>query len=832
MSNKKGGGKTRNQLQGSSKLKEFVGSGKKFDLSEVPTLRSMIQQGILVKEELLMDNSLKKNQVKTRDICKNVAKLMLAQWHKSNAKFIPPVIMTEAGLINKLVRLWNLVEDVAWGRKGVADKEKVISILDKLLDITSCQCKIYLCKDSGPLCEDSNGCKQGAHIVCTCAREHKIPVIDLPWLYHQRIKCGEVSAMRMSGVDKVETQKQEKTEKYKRLQEQAELKRREKEDLKKKELHELVKDGNALLEQDEAYFVHSNPIDSKEKDFVFNSENQEESRSLVKMLFSEKLKDPSLIEYALSYIYPNGEMLANKNFMNIENTAKASLRCGVSPGATAMIVSSYLKDLISEGHIPKEKSYLICDVNKICRAREKVMKSSDADSPYKIQGLGYDGRKDRVTRAMVTDCNGNRKQANITEEHISVSFEPEGQYLTHFVPEDPERGEKPALKVAQKLHKIVVDHDSEQDIVVLAGDSTSMNTGWRNGVHAHFERLVGHSVVWSICLLHTNELPLRHLITKLDGPTSSDKGFSGDVCKNLSRVDDMEFDPNFKAIPELEELIEIPQNVVESMSHDSKQCYILAKAIKTGHLPQNMQYMKCGTLNHARWTTGGERILFLWTRIRDFSEDNELVLELLVRFVAGFYFKLFFDIRVKSTIVDGPYHILTILRLLRTQNHQVKNVITPYIQSEAWFSHSENVLLSLLASASTDDRKFAVDKILQLRGDNDMGDSSARPRRIPKLIFSAETLQDLIEWKTGEVFEPVITAKMTKNEIRMLLDVPLDVPPFKNHTQATERCVKLVTEAAAAVCGQEARDRYIKSRVGHRAEIKSYKNKKDFMSTL
>ena len=113
-----------------------------------------------------------------------------------------------------------------------------------------------------------------------------------------------------------------------------------------------------------------------------------------------------------------------------------------------------------------------------------------------------------------------------------------------------------------------------------------------------------------------------------------------------------------------------------------------------------------------------------------------------------------------------------------------------------------------------------------------MGDSSARPRRIPKLNFSAETLQDLIEWKTGEVFEPVVTAKMTKNEICMLLDVPLDVPPFKNHTQATERCVKLVTEAAAAVCGQEARDRYIKSRVGHRAEIKSYKNKKDFMSTL
>ena len=27
---------------------------------------------------------------------------------------------------------------------------------------------------------------------------------------------------------------------------------------------------------------------------------------------------------------------------------------------------------------------------------------------------------------------------------------------------------------------------------------------------------IGHRVMWLICLLHTNELPLRHLFTKLD----------------------------------------------------------------------------------------------------------------------------------------------------------------------------------------------------------------------------------------------------------------------------------------------------------------------------
>ena len=40
------------------------------------------------------------------------------------------------------------------------------------------------------------------------------------------------------------------------------------------------------------------------------------------------------------------------------------------------------------------------------------------------------------------------------------------------------------------------------------------------------------------------------------------------------------------------------------------------------------------------------------------------------------------------------------------------------------------------------------------------------------------------------------------------------------------RCVKMVTEAAAAVCGQEARDGYIRARVHHREEMSVFTTKK------
>ena len=819
---------TRSKTQSSLKLKELIGAGKCFDSSEVPTYRAVIQQGILLKEQKILENSLNKNETSTREVCKDVAKLILQQWHKSNAQFVPPVVITEKSIVEKVFRFWEKAEAVAWGRKGANEKEKVMTVLDTLFDISCCHCDIALCKDAGVQC-DGGECEKGAHIKCNCSKETKLPVLELQWIYYQRKKRGEQSGMRMEGVDKLETEKQLKAERNKKKKEEAIMKRLEREERNEKEREALSETGSKFFSLEEDTVINEDLIG--DDDFVDEAAMKEETERLVRDMFVDKLANNALVEYALSFVFPEKVKAKPRNQMNIENTAKASLRCGISPGAAAMIASSFLKDLIQAGHLPEEKSYLVCDVNKLCRARERVMRMTDTPVDEKLTGLGYDGRKDRSTLAMIVDSNGNRKRRTVTEEHVSVSQEPDGKYLTHFVPDHPNAGEKPAHKVAQQLHRIVMEHSSEDSILVLAGDSTSMNTGWRNGVHVSFERLVDHRVVWSICLLHTNELPLRHLIIKIDGPTSSDRGFSGPVCKNLSKVEEMEFDPDFVAIPEID-LIDIPDAILQNMSHDSRQCYLLLQGIKTGSLPPNLQYMKCGPMSHARWTTTGERLLFFWTRKRSLSEDEEKSLETLVKFCSLFYFKLYFEIVVKNKITDGPYHVLSCLRLLRCQEEKVRETISPYVQSEAWFSHSENILLSLLASQDSEERNFAIAKIVQLRAGKEIGDSSVRPRIIPKLNFGAEKIQDMIEWKEGQVFEPIITSKMDTSQILALSNKPLVVPPYRCHTQATERCVKLVTEAAAAVCGQDARDKFIKSRISHREQLKSFKNKQDFMKTF
>ena len=80
--------------------------------------------------------------------------------------------------------------------------------------------------------------------------------------------------------------------------------------------------------------------------------------------------------------------------------------------------------------------------------------------------------------------------------------------------------------------------------------------------------------------------------------------------------------------------------------------------------------------------------------------------------------------------------------------------------------------------------------------------------------------------------EPVFTCSLSKEEIKGFLVKPHDPPQFSCHTQSTERCVKLVTEAAAAVCGQEARDGYAKARMEHREAMPIFTTKKHIMATF
>lgn len=58
------------------------------------------------------------------------------------------------------------------------------------------------------------------------------------------------------------------------------------------------------------------------------------------------------------------------------------------------------------------------------------------------------------------------------------------------------------------------------ELKAIGSDGTVTNTGLKNGIISSMETILGWPLQWVICLLHENELPLRHLVTSLDGKTS------------------------------------------------------------------------------------------------------------------------------------------------------------------------------------------------------------------------------------------------------------------------------------------------------------------------
>ena len=79
----------------------------------------------------------------------------------------------------------------------------------------------------------------------------------------------------------------------------------------------------------------------------------------------------------------------------------------------------------------------------------------------------------------------------------------------------------------------------------------------------------------------------------------------------------------------------------------------------------------------------------LWTREHGLLGKPLQNLELIVRFCIRMYFKLYFDICFKNRLEDGPNHILTEIRINATPTDQFQAMVTPHIETSAWFSHSE-----------------------------------------------------------------------------------------------------------------------------------------------
>ena len=177
--------------------------------------------------------------------------------------------------------------------------------------------------------------------------------------------------------------------------------------------------------------------------------------------------------------------------------------------------------------------------------------------------------------------------------------------------------------------------------------------------------------------------------------------------------------------------------------------------ISTGVVDHDLLQLKIGEVSHSRWLTTGNRFGRLWVFKHGFKGAILKTLRVIVVFLIGHYFSMWFVIKSTPCITAGPHHKLKEIQLIAKmkgkdeRSRKVKSIAMKFVEKGAWHAHSENSLVSLLKSSKEEDRRFAVGKILEIRDGAPLGDQSAREFIPPKLNWNATSIQDMQDWTKG-----------------------------------------------------------------------------------
>ena len=207
----------------------------------------------------------------------------------------------------------------------------------------------------------------------------------------------------------------------------------------------------------------------------------------------------------------------------------------------------------------------------------------------------FDGRRDWTLTAIET--NDKLLKSKEIEEHISIVAEPGSCYIDHVTPET-----RKASNIAKEILSVLSETDSVDSLAAIVYDGCATNTGKHSGVIRRLELALDRPLQWMICMLHLNELPFsRHLFEEIDGPTTGQKSFTGEIGKELNG--DLRQLPisKFQTMNGL--IDEIPKDVYVQLNSDQQYLYQMGMSIRKG-----TSYLeKCsiankspGELHHAR----------------------------------------------------------------------------------------------------------------------------------------------------------------------------------------------------------------------------------------
>ena len=180
-----------------SMISELVGNGQVLLETDLPTRRDLLRYMVYLKEQ--------NECISIAELVNIVYSKLILLWSKANTLFSPPVIFLERSIKRKLKSLWDEASKCTNPTVKKNMLQKFIANIDKLFDITSCNCLISSCDDV-----QCQGCKVNAHISCICPQGSKIPLKELVYIKGQRAKIGSKGPHQMACSDNAESKRLEK----------------------------------------------------------------------------------------------------------------------------------------------------------------------------------------------------------------------------------------------------------------------------------------------------------------------------------------------------------------------------------------------------------------------------------------------------------------------------------------------------------------------------------------------------------------------------------------------------------------------------------------------
>ena len=202
-----------------------------------------------------------------------------------------------------------------------------------------------------------------------------------------------------------------------------------------------------------------------------------------------------------------------------------------------------------------------------------------------------------------------------------------------------------------------------------------------------------------------------------------------------------------------------------------------------------------------------------------------------IDYIQKVYVPAWFIIKTNPYLEHGAKNVFSLMQLVRTQPKDVQEVAKKSVQTNAFFAHSSNLLVAMLADEEEAIRRKAVNAIIKIRSGEikskvERTDSGLRIFRVPKLNWGARNYVNMIDWDLSTFSEPTVTKKLSDDDLRKAFAAPLDLPKHPNNS--VERAIRQVSEACHQVYGQESRHELVLSKQAAREERPAYEANKDY----